>query len=273
MKKLACITLDMEPDYGDPDKHIRLLENAQFLERYIKIINKYNAKVTMFTVTNLFEKKGDDFAKLATRIPLEFSVHSHTHDPRNACSLDEVHASQDAYKKFTGNNPPGYRAPIGMIDKRGLGHLLDHGYTSALARIFAARGITDRQQLGTSLSMARRIKEAFRFYKSQDFRKSVEVLHQIDERSLSSTQLYLLGRLYSGINEPEKALYYMNRALENEPSKKEYLYNKGKLLYRMGRLGEALETFNLLEHIDGSYRKVRLFLSKLGKAADDAGQG
>ncbi len=128
MKKLACITLDMEPDYGDPDKHIRLLENAQFLERYIKIINKYNAKVTMFTVTNLFEKKGDDFAKLATRIPLEFSVHSHTHDPRNACSLDEVHASQDAYKKFTGNNPPGYRAPIGMIDKRGLGHLLDHGF-------------------------------------------------------------------------------------------------------------------------------------------------
>ncbi|MDP2758867.1 MAG: single-stranded-DNA-specific exonuclease RecJ [Sideroxyarcus sp.] len=32
-------------------------------------------------------------------------------------------------------------------------HLLDNGYTSALSRIFAARGITDRQQLDTSLAM------------------------------------------------------------------------------------------------------------------------
>jgi peptidoglycan/xylan/chitin deacetylase (PgdA/CDA1 family) len=128
MKKLACITLDMEPDYGDPEKHIRLLENPKFLERYINIINKYNAKVTMFTVTNLFARFGDDFKKLAANIPLEFSVHSHTHDPHNACSLDEVRASQDAYKEFTGKQPLGYRAPIGRIDKAGLGHLLDHGF-------------------------------------------------------------------------------------------------------------------------------------------------
>jgi single-stranded-DNA-specific exonuclease len=32
-------------------------------------------------------------------------------------------------------------------------HLLDNGYTSSLSRIFAARGITDRQQLDTSLAM------------------------------------------------------------------------------------------------------------------------
>jgi len=32
-------------------------------------------------------------------------------------------------------------------------HLLDNGYTPALSRIFAARGITDRQQLDTSLAM------------------------------------------------------------------------------------------------------------------------
>ena len=33
MKKLACITLDMEPDYGDPEKRIRLLEKPEFFER------------------------------------------------------------------------------------------------------------------------------------------------------------------------------------------------------------------------------------------------
>jgi peptidoglycan/xylan/chitin deacetylase (PgdA/CDA1 family) len=128
MKKLACVTLDMEPDYGDPEKRIRLLENPEYLEQYVSIVSKYNAKVTMFTVTNLFEKYGDNFTELAARIPLEYSVHSHTHDPYNACSLEEVRASREAYRTFTGEPPLGYRAPIGRIDKDGLGHLLDHGF-------------------------------------------------------------------------------------------------------------------------------------------------
>lgn len=129
MNKIACITLDMEPDYGDPEKRIRLLENPKFLERYISIINKYDARVTMFTVTNLFESRQADFKRLAERIPLELSVHSHSHNPYHACSRDEVQASQAAYKKYTGTSPLGYRAPIGRIDKDGLGHLLDHGFS------------------------------------------------------------------------------------------------------------------------------------------------
>lgn len=128
MKKLACVTLDMEPDHGDPEKKIRLLENPHYFEQYVSIINKHNAKVTMFTVTRLFDSYGDLFRKLAARIPLEFSVHSHTHDPNNACTLDEVRNSHAAYEKFTGIKPIGYRAPIGRIDKEGLGHLLDHGF-------------------------------------------------------------------------------------------------------------------------------------------------
>ena len=128
MTKFACITLDMEPDHGDPEEHIRLLENPEYLERYISIINKHNVKVTMFTVASLFEKFGDDFKKLAGRIPLEYAAHSYSHDPYNACSADEVKATVKAFKDFTGKTPLGYRAPIGRIDKDGLGHLLDHGF-------------------------------------------------------------------------------------------------------------------------------------------------
>lgn len=128
MKPTACITLDMEPDYGDPQKRIRLLENPEHFERYVSIVNKYNARVTMFTVTHLFDINGNHFRKLAERIPLEFAAHSHTHDPDNACSLEEVESSQAAFERFTGAKPIGYRAPIGRIDKPGLGHLLDHGF-------------------------------------------------------------------------------------------------------------------------------------------------
>jgi peptidoglycan/xylan/chitin deacetylase (PgdA/CDA1 family) len=128
MTRLACITLDMEPDHGDPEGHIRLLENPEFFERYISIINKYDVKVTMFTVTSLFEKFGSRFRELGNRIPLEFAPHSHRHDPYDACSRDEIQASQHAFQKFTGLMPIGYRAPIGRINKDGLGHLMDLGF-------------------------------------------------------------------------------------------------------------------------------------------------
>lgn len=128
MKKLACVTMDMEPDHGDPEKRIRLLEDPAYFERFVAIINKYNAKVTLFTVTNLFDSYGDLLQKLAARIPLEFATHSHSHDPLNACSEEEVLNSQTAYAKFTGMKPPGYRAPIGRIDREGLAHLIENGF-------------------------------------------------------------------------------------------------------------------------------------------------
>ena len=71
MKKLTCITLDMEPDYGDSEKYIRLLDNPEYFEKYVSIIKKYNAKVTMFTVTNLFETYAETFKTLEKQIPLE----------------------------------------------------------------------------------------------------------------------------------------------------------------------------------------------------------
>jgi len=126
--RFACITLDMEPDYGDAMSHIRLLDNPEFFERYVSIVNKYEAKVTMFTVTSLFERFGGNFRQLAAHIPLEFAVHSHSHNPYNACGRDEIKAAVQAFQKYTGSAPIGYRAPIGRIDKDGLGHLMDFGF-------------------------------------------------------------------------------------------------------------------------------------------------
>lgn len=126
--KLACVTLDMEPDHSDPEKKVRLLENQDLFERYVSIVNRHGAKVTMFTVASLFPRYGTHFRKLESRIPLEYAVHSYSHDPNNGCSLDEVEKAVDAFKQLSNRSPQGYRAPIGRIDKNGLGHLLDHGF-------------------------------------------------------------------------------------------------------------------------------------------------
>lgn len=126
--KIACLTLDMEPDYGDPGGHIRLLENPVFFERYVSIINKYGAKVTMFTVTSLFERFGTLFEKLAQQIPIEYAAHSHSHDPGNGASRAEVEKSSQVIKQINRNGFLGYRAPYGQISKEGLANLLDFGF-------------------------------------------------------------------------------------------------------------------------------------------------
>jgi len=127
-RKIACLTLDMEPDYGDPEGRIRLLENPDFFERYTDIINRHSAKVTMFTVTSLFERFEEHFERLGNHIPLEYAAHSHSHDPHNAASRDEVEKSGQVIANINKGVPLGYRAPIGQITKEGLEHLIDTGY-------------------------------------------------------------------------------------------------------------------------------------------------
>ena len=128
MSKVACITLDMEPDHGDPEKRIRLLDNPEFFEQYISIINRHSAKVTMFTVTSLFADYGEKLRALGRRIPLEWASHSHHHDPYDACSPAEIDTAHNAFEEFTGSPPRGYRAPIGRITPEGLEHLIKRGY-------------------------------------------------------------------------------------------------------------------------------------------------
>ncbi len=126
--KIACLTLDMEPDYGDPQGRIRLLENPAYFERYTHIIQKYGGKVTMFTVACLFERYGEHFRQLARQIPLEYAAHSYSHDPENADSREEIQASRRALQQFDAQALPGYRAPIGQITQAGLARLLDCGF-------------------------------------------------------------------------------------------------------------------------------------------------
>lgn len=127
-RKIACLTLDMEPDYGDPEGHIRLLENAGYFERYTDIINRHNAKVTIFTVTSLFDRFGEHFERLGKCIPLEFAAHSHSHDPSNGATRNEIENAVNIMRLINRKGPLGYRAPYGQITREGLGYLLDFGY-------------------------------------------------------------------------------------------------------------------------------------------------
>jgi len=127
-KRIACITLDIEPDLRDPQRRVRMLEDAALLERYVAIIQAHQVKVTGFLVTSLIEPYGRELEQLSRRIPIEFAVHSHDHDTRRACSREQVERAMAAHEAFWGSAPLGYRAPNGLLNPAGVGYLMDCGF-------------------------------------------------------------------------------------------------------------------------------------------------
>ena len=127
MRKIACITLDTEADFLDPTGRIRLFDDDALFNRYVSIIKKYDVKVTSFLVTSLIPKHSDSYRRLQEQIPVEFAIHSHMHDMNNPCSRADIEESVRAYRNFFGQNPSGYRAPVGQITREGMQTLLDLG--------------------------------------------------------------------------------------------------------------------------------------------------
>ena len=126
-KKIACITLDIESD-PTSQKDIRLFEEDNLLERYLAIIKKNDVKVTGFIVTSLLEKYGSKLNNLSEHCLIEYGVHSHSHDQYNPCTKEEIERCYYRYQDFFKSTPLGYRAPNGLIDKCGIGTLIDYGF-------------------------------------------------------------------------------------------------------------------------------------------------
>ncbi len=127
-RKIACLTLDVESDFHDPNGRIRLFDDEALLNKYVSIIEENGVKVTAFLVTSLLDKYGADYKKLAERIPVEFAVHSHAHDMQNPCSRADIETAVRVFREFAGVNPIGYRAPVGQITREGMDTLIDLGF-------------------------------------------------------------------------------------------------------------------------------------------------
>jgi peptidoglycan/xylan/chitin deacetylase (PgdA/CDA1 family) len=127
-ERMACLTLDVEADFEDPDGRIRLFEDEALLDQYVGLIERTEAKVTAFLVTSMLDRYGDRYQRLGERIPVEFEIHSHAHDLQDPCSRADIEAAMSAFRGFAGRDPIGYRAPVGKLTREGLDTLLDRGF-------------------------------------------------------------------------------------------------------------------------------------------------
>lgn len=127
MRKIACLTIDVESDFLDTSGHVLLLQDEALFQRYVSILRSRGVKLTAFLVTSLLEQHGEALRRLQAELPVEFAIHSHAHDMSVPCSPEDILLAERTYREFMGSAPSGYRAPIGQITRDGLETLMDLG--------------------------------------------------------------------------------------------------------------------------------------------------
>jgi hypothetical protein len=127
-KRLACLSVDMEPDLRCPDARIRLLDDEHRLEALCSLLAGENVPLTSFVVMKHARRYADRLNALARQTAVEFAVHSYSHDQNAPASEDEIKRSWDAFGEVWNAPPQGYRSPNCLIDSAGLRRLAGQGF-------------------------------------------------------------------------------------------------------------------------------------------------
>lgn len=125
-EKFICLTLDLERDYGYFDTY-KSFEN---IDLFLKLIKKYDLKITVFLVGNLIEQKKEFIEKFKS-VSVEFALHSYRHDIENKdprFKQEEIIKAKTVYFNYFKKNPLGYRAPQGAITSSELKELVRQGF-------------------------------------------------------------------------------------------------------------------------------------------------
>ena len=115
-KRIACLTLDIECDYGS------LLDEPRYegLNHINVLVNFFEEKkmpLTCFVQGSILEAYPAIIEQLAT-LDVEFELHSYSHPkPSKMNAKFEISKGKEAYESFFGRTPMGYRAPSGVIGK------------------------------------------------------------------------------------------------------------------------------------------------------------
>jgi peptidoglycan/xylan/chitin deacetylase (PgdA/CDA1 family) len=126
-ERLACVTIDVEPDEPG-DGGIRLFDEPHRFAWFRDVLRDAKVPITAFVLMRHAQRYAPALAELAAAVPVELAVHSFSHDRARTASLDEVRRARDAFTLLWGRPPEGYRAPYGLIDASGLRTLMSEGF-------------------------------------------------------------------------------------------------------------------------------------------------
>lgn len=129
MSLKACITLDLEPDHASfasgPEQYSGW--ETSRIKSLLSVLRKYQVPLTIFVVAGSLSKK-PEVINLFKKHKAEFHLHSFSHSIKEPDSEKEIKKGKEAFVKFFGKSPLGYRAPVGKISKKGWKKLADKGF-------------------------------------------------------------------------------------------------------------------------------------------------
>jgi len=128
--RIACITLDLEQDYGDLGycfNHPTYL-GFSILPNIIEFFEKENLPMTCFVQGSILVDYPETIDKF-TGLDVEFEVHSFSHPtPKAINHTSEIQRGKESYRNFFGKNPLGYRSPCGFISEEMFSQLFKQGF-------------------------------------------------------------------------------------------------------------------------------------------------
>ena len=115
--RLACITLDVEPDFTaysadlSSPRYYGLFDEPGQFERFCDLMARHSVKLTCFVVGTVLQDRPDHIRELQRR-GAEFGSHSLTHRLDAQGDEREIRGGIEAFADFFGYLPQGYRAPV-----------------------------------------------------------------------------------------------------------------------------------------------------------------
>ncbi len=114
-QKYACVTIDIEKDYGDRVDAFNIYKDTpEELNNIGRLFKSTGVPLSLFITTSLLnENKG--LIKYLYLLGTDFHCHSHTHNTIHPNSHQEITRSFETFKDYFSFEPQGYRAPQGVI--------------------------------------------------------------------------------------------------------------------------------------------------------------
>ncbi|PYN02783.1 MAG: hypothetical protein DME02_24795 [Candidatus Rokuibacteriota bacterium] len=140
-ERLACMTVDLEPDYLSEDCYEVLLDERRFA-RFAETLQDRRVPLSVFVVAKMLDQALPVRQRFGP-LDAEFELHSYSHDPSEPDSVREIAGAKAAYRTYFGRDPRGYRAPCGFITAPGVRALAAEGFEFS-ASIFPSH----RRELG-----------------------------------------------------------------------------------------------------------------------------
>jgi hypothetical protein len=129
-KRIACVTLDLEQDYGHLGHFLDkpTYEAFSALGRLTDLLLSAKIPLTCFVQGSLFESHPYLIDQMAP-LKAEFEVHTYTHPPPQTIDhAYEIEKSCEVYRDFFGKDPQGYRTPSGMVSDQLFSLLPDYPF-------------------------------------------------------------------------------------------------------------------------------------------------